>query len=454
MNSSRTVALAILLVVFAFTPTLGQTIQRPFDEAGTIQTIDAELEAQLELFPAYDGFREARLYQSSDTTFVLEISYQPDDQILREQETLTPAEVEQLRARVTERLEARAVQEPLNQEGRTELLVTSTLLSLGFYGYALPISLGIDSGTASTALYMLTSGAGFFGPYLWTRDRPVTEGQAKLFQYGGTRGIVHGILIGLLATGDDLSSRGLMGAGLATSITESFLGYQTAQSRRMTQGTAETIGVGGDFGLGLGLGAAFLIEEEDPNARLIAGPALLGSLAGIFGGHRLTQVSTYSTGDARVLRLMGNLGGLIGWTAADLSGTSATRLQVGATMASSMVGLGLSHRMLQDKNFSGSDGTYITLGTFGGMLTGQGVAYLISGDEEFEELDSTMFLTLGSLGATGGFILMYRTFVDEARTSPTGWRIQLNPSGLASRWAPEPSNVLSAAPLVRVRKTF
>ena len=441
------------LLTLAYSPSTAQEIQRSFDEAGAVQTIDAELEKKLELFPDYEEFQEARLFETGNANYVLEIVYRSDDQTLRDRQTLTPAEVEDLRARVTQRYNQVMNRPAVNQQGRTELLVNSTLLSLGFYGYALPLSLDIESGTASTAMYMLTSGAGFFGPYLWTRARPVTEGQAKLFQYGGTRGIAHGAFIGLLGAGDDLSTEGFFGAALLTSVTEGLLGYAFADAQQLTQGSAETIVVRGDFGLGLGLGTAYLIEEETPDIRLVAGPSLLGSTVGLIAGHHLSRSTTYSTGDARVLRLMGGIGGLLGLTAMDLTGTGNTRALVGATMATSLAGLGVSHRMLRNKNFSGSDGTYITLGTLGGMLTGVGIAYIITGDDIEDEAE-TPFLTLSSLGATAGFTLMYRTFVDDARTRQTGWRIQLNPSGLAARWLSERSNPQSVAPIVQIRKSF
>ncbi len=301
-------------------------------------------------------------------------------------------------------------------------------------------------------MYMLTSGAGFFGPYLWTRERSVTEGQAKLAQYGGTRGIAHGAFVGLLAGGEDLSTEGFMGSALVMSLTEGLLGYGFAERQQMSQGTAETIGTGGDFGLGIGLGTAYLIDEN-PTERLISGPSLIGSAAGMVAGYRLSRSTTYTTGDARVLRLMGSLGALTGVTAVDLTGTDRNRAFAGAAIATSLVGLGLSHRLLWDKNFSGSDGTYITLGTLGGMLTGIGIAYIITGDD-YEDGAETPFLTLSTLGAAGGFTLMYRTFVDEARINQTGWRIQVNPSGLAARWLPERLHTGTAAPLVRIQRSF
>ena len=54
-----------------------QEVQISIDEEGKIDCTDSKLEQELGLFTEYSNFREARLYQISDTSFVLEVSYQP-----------------------------------------------------------------------------------------------------------------------------------------------------------------------------------------------------------------------------------------------------------------------------------------------------------------------------------------------------------------------------------------
>lgn len=449
-----------LLLLFSVSTASAQEVRRAFDPDGRIETIDSRLAEKLGLFSEYEGFQEARLYQQADSAFVLEIVYRPGPETLRDRRSLSASEVERLRARVEKRLRSSGSSSSLDQEGRTELLVNSTLLSLGFYGYALPVSLGIEDGTGVAALYMLTSGAGFFAPYALTRDRPVTEGQTKLFQYGGTRGIAHGALIGLLAAGDELSVRGFMGSALATSVGEALAGFGLAGTRRIDQGTAETIGAGGDFGLGLGLGVGFLIDPDDPEPRTVAGPALAGSLAGLLTGRYLSRRTTYTPGDARVLRVLGSLGALSGLAAADLAGIRNTRALLGSTMATSVVGFGLAHRLLRSRDVPTNSGTFTALGTTGGGLTGLGIAYLLTG-EEFEDADATPFLTLGTLGAAAGFGLMYRTFAEDAPTNTTGWRLQLRPVGLTMHTPlrhPSPSRASPTSflrpPLLTVTRSF
>lgn len=420
---------ALLLLLCASTAT-AQEVRRAFDSEGRIETVDSSLAKKLGLFSEYEGFQEARLYQQADSTFVLEILYRPGPETLRDRRMLSTSEVEKLRARVEKQLSSSRSPSALDQEGRTKLLVNSTLLSLGFYGYALPVSLGIEDGTGVAALYMLTSGAGFFAPYVLTRNRPVTEGQTKLFQYGGTRGIAHGAMIGLLVGGDELSVRGLMGSALATSVGEALVGFDLAGTRQIDQGAAETMGAGGDFGLGLGLGTGFLIDPDNPEPRTLAAPVLAGSVAGLLTGRYLSRRATYTPGDARVLRVLGSLGALGGLTAADLAGVQNTRALLGSTMATSVVGIGLAHRLLRARNVPANSGTFTALGTTGGGLTGLGIAYLLTG-EEFEDADATPFLTLGTLGAAAGFGLMYRTFAEDARTRASGWRLQIRPLGLA-----------------------
>ncbi len=121
VDSPRVVRLILLQLILTLgsSTALAQEIQRPFDETGSIQTIDRALEEKLQLFPDYEGFREARLYEVSRTEYVLEIIYRPNNDVLRDQQTLALAEVRDLRARVTKRYNEEMERPELNQTGRT-----------------------------------------------------------------------------------------------------------------------------------------------------------------------------------------------------------------------------------------------------------------------------------------------------------------------------------------------
>lgn len=445
--------LAVLVVVsLAFAvSSYAQEALVPIDAEGKLESIDAKLERELGLFPDYKVFREARLFQVSDTTFVLEISYRPGDKLLKVRLPLSAEEAEEFRWKVTERIKQEKPRAVLNQEGRTKLLVGTLALSLGYYGWAVPVTFDVNDGKAIAALYMLTSGAGFFIPLFGTRDIPVTDAAATLSLYGGTRGIVHGMSLYGLAKGEDASGRGLVGFGMLGSFSEAMAFFSLADKSNMSAGMAEVICVGGDFGIGWGLGAAdlanFFDEDEE---RSIAGSILLGSAAGLVAGKMLANRQPYTRGDAYVLRGVGILGAYIPLAVVDMVDPEDDRAYTAAAMVGSVIGLGLGHRLVRGKDFTTGQGTLINLSELAGGLVGLGVAYLVSSDDD----NSTLYLTSSALGATGGFLLLYPSFARNARAyeKSSSWNIHFAPEGLlalamSKRFSPSSEQTISIAKL-------
>ncbi len=266
----------ILFIIFVFLFNLylelanAQEIQIPIDEEGKIEYIDSKLEQKLNLFTEYVNFREARLFQISNSLFVLEIYYRPQEKLFKKRLQFSLEEVSSFQQKVTARIKQQAPQAALDQSGRTKLIIGNMALSLGYYGWALPVALDFDGdGKLAVGLYMLTSSAGFFLPFSATKNIPVTNAASNLSFYGGTRGIVHGITLAYLFSKRP-SDKSIIGAGMLVSIPEAISGFVIASRSNMSAGTAEVIGVGGDFGIGLGLGAAHLANFYEDNEQSAA----------------------------------------------------------------------------------------------------------------------------------------------------------------------------------------
>jgi hypothetical protein len=350
---------------------------------------------------------------------------------LRVRLPLSAQEAFEFRQKVTERIEQEKPRAVLDQEGRAKLLGGTLALSLGYYGWAAPVTFDIDDGRAFAAMYMLTSGAGFFIPLYGTRDIPVTDAAATLALYGGTRGIVHGMFLYIMAKGEDASGRGIVGFGMLGSLSEAMTFFSLADRSNMSAGTAEVIGIGGDFGIGWGLGAAHLADFFDQDReRSIAGSLLLGSAAGLVGGKMLANRQPYTRGDAYVLRGVGILGAYIPLAVVDMAEPDDGKAYTAASMLGSVIGLGLGHRLVRGKDFTTGQGTLINLSELAGGLVGLGVAYLVSSDADDD--NSALYLTSSALGATGGFLLLYRSFARraEAYEKSSSWNIQFAPEGL------------------------
>jgi hypothetical protein len=447
------VVLFFLFLLLRPTSARAQEVQVPLDREGKIEIIDSDLEKKLGLFTTYQGFREARLYQISDTSFVLEITYQPADRTMKVRLPLTASEVKVLRDKVSLRITEQAPEATLNHEGRTSMIIGSTALSLGFYGWAVPVVLETNDGKTATALYMLTSGAGFFLPLTLTNSIDVTDANAILYRYGGTRGIIHGILLNNLLLGEAATGKGQVAFGMLGSIGESIAGFSVASN--MTAGKASTIGVYGDFGLGLALGTCGLMDLFDAGHEgATAAAVLLGSAGGMIAGNVLSNQQPYTRGDAIVLEGAGLLGAYIPIAALDLFGVEGGKTYDAASMLGSVAGLALAHgSLLRGKDFTTGQGVLIQLGTLGGALTGAGIAYLLSSSRA----DGTLFLTSSAIGAVGGFAITYSLFSKEAQTREgnSSWNLNLFPGGLlTSRFTKSSSPSLSRVPFLNVEYRF
>ncbi len=412
---------------FAFS----QEIPRALDIYGEIMSIDRALEGKLGIFSEYPGFQEARLYQISDSLYVLEIFQNIDNQPIKIRKMLTASETADLRKRVTDQIIAKAFRKTLNQEGRVTLLWGTTSLALGYYGWAVPAMMNINDGKTALAVYMLTSGTAFYLPLAITRDIHVTRANAHLGLYGATRGIGHGILLGHLLSGDDLSFRGALAMGTTASIIEGIVGFKYAGRNNLTLGSAGVIGLLGDYGIGMGLGMAHIMDFYQPYHRGLDFCVLLGSGAGLFAGKLLSEKQPYTYGDMLVLNSAGLLGTSIPIALLVIADAEEDKAYSTAAMLGAMAGLYFGDKMVTGKNFSSGQGFLVMLSEFSGALTGAGIARLISNDEEGDEKIYAAFSTIG--GALG-YSAMYRAFRNNVSVSneDVSFDFGFNPVGMLS----------------------
>jgi hypothetical protein len=454
-------SLFLLGVLGAFAPVSAQEVQVALDEAGRVHEIDRSLASRLGLFlDDYPQLQVVRLYRIDAERYVLEVTGQREGETVRERVPLTAAEVGSLRARVSAALAARAPEVALDQEGRFLLLGTTTLLGVGFYGWAVPVILNMSDGRATLATYMFTAGASFVGPFLYTRDRPVTYGMANAGFWGATRGI--GVGTGLLALADpNAGSRAFTAAAFAGSVGGGLAMYTWALRTDMSAGDAHVIGNHGDFGAAWALSAMLMTRATDDRATAAMG--LTGVGAGLAIGTARAGRLPYTWGDAEIQRgafYLGMYNGLALWSAfvgGDVS-RGEERFLGAAFIAGSAGGLLLADRLLPGHDFSAGQGILVNLGTVAGGLVGLGAAVLIAPDNP----DSpAIFFTLSALGANAGFGLTYLALADDARRAAGRQRgsleVDFNPAALLGLRSDGPLRVLPEGyrlPLISGRYRF
>jgi hypothetical protein len=415
------------------------------DTEGRVTAVDRELAARLGLFvDRFPGFREARLFvQLPDSAYVLEVTMVREGQAVRERVPMSDAEARDLRNEVSRRISLQAPALGLDQEGRARLLGGTTLMGLAFYGWAVPVILDVDEATTAAGLYMLTAGTSFLGPWLATRQRPVSRGMADLGMYGATRGAVHGFLVHYLATwkdDDDLHSsgdgRGEVAAAMGFSVAEGLGGYLWAGGRGLDLATTRTLGLGGDFGMVQGLSLAGILDAGD---RAAAALTLLGGWGGMGLGYAWAGRRDHSVGDVTALGTAGSVGFVTGLALADLvDGGSHDRWYGVGALAGSLAGLGVGDRLVRTTHFTEAQGRLIGLGSLAGGAFGLGVAYLIVGDDDLDDDGSSVYLVSAAVGAMAGYGLTYRSLAPRGPSSSVplqGLELSLHPVGLAGAYA-------------------
>lgn len=439
----------ILFFVVLFLPlcVMSQERQIPLDVDGKINIIDAQLEKKLALFTDYRGFTEARLYQTSDTTYVLEINYIPEGQMLKERKHINSNDVSALRSQVSEKLALKAPYSLLDQSGRTGLLVSSAVVGTLYYGTAISAIISPESAPAYTGIYLLTAGMSFYLPYALTRKMEVTRGQSTMATYGLTRGIAHGMLLPVVIS-SDVDYKVALTLGVSGSIAEGILGYQWAKKHHFSEGRAGAIGTFSDFGMGIALATAHVSGLFDNNkaGNIAALSVLAGAGAGLYAGYRLTQNENYSTGDVIALQGAGLLGAYLPPSLLFVAGVDEPKLMTLAAALGGIGGLYLGDKLALKQEFSTRQGVFISLSQVAGALTGMGCGYLFgerNDDYYYNDRQAKLVTILTGIGATAGYLVAVRNFSKEINKEDKNltMRLQLNPLGLLNLSQNKPANM-------------
>lgn len=464
----RSLMLAALLALTSLHPAAAQEVQAPLDEAGRLTVVDRALATRLGLWVAeYPDFREARLFQAPDSSFVLEITTERAGRQARVRVPLSAGEAAALRRDVTARLAERAPAAGLNQEGRYVLIGQTTLAGVLFHGWALPYALGVEEAGAAGGLYLLTAAGSFFLPFALTSGASVSFGEANLSRYGVTRGVLHGLLLHEVLAGeeefnescrvdcemstDDAFERARVGMAILASVAEGVGGYVWAAREGMSAGTANALVLGGDAGLGLGLGTAILLglDDESGSERYGAALGLAGAAGGLWAAHELAERRSYTWGDADLLYTAAALGAYVGGAAVSAAqGVDSEPDEDRATTAAAMLGAGagiyLADRLVRDTDFTVGQATLNRLGTLAGALAGASVGVMTE--------DETTLLLGSAIGGALGYFGTYSALAPAAREQRgermSSLRLQLHPEAALAR----PDG--SAVPVVSVRWSF
>jgi hypothetical protein len=260
--------------------------------------------------------------------------------------------------------------------------------------------------------------------------------------------------MGVLA-GEDLPGRGTAGLAALGGVVEGTIGYQIARRNDWSAGHAEMVtanGIGGNF-VGLGIGAALVGEVEAPatadgTSRLVAGASLLGSVGGAYLGHRMGRTNRYTEGDARVYvqsALQGaNLMGAF-LSLQDGLGPRGTALLLSGSAVGGAV---LGRRLVHGRDFTGTQGGLVALGSVAGSLLGLAVT---TGGDAGEAAP-----VVQALGSAAGFGITYAVLEGEARrqAATSSLDLDLNVGPTMARTSGQAGMEREVAPRVTLTASF
>jgi hypothetical protein len=308
----------------------------------------------------------------------------------------------------------------LDQSGRYELVGGATLLGLAAWG---PSAVGVytngpcvpgpqdplacsHSTRVEVALYTLPAAASFFVPFLLTQHRTVTRGMASLGVHEGILGYVHGAMLYSAVTNTSHWARqSALALQSGVSLIEGLGGVFYAKSADLSEGGADLIGWGGDFGALFGMGAVALVSSHsNQTARGLGIGGLAGATAGYVGGGWLEARRDYDLGQSELVRTGGVVGAGVAVLPAIYALPSSSKPYVGSLMAGGALGTYLGDRLAQDWDPTTGQAALLDLGGVAGGLLADGVTYLVSPSNMSTDSRIKLFATTSAVGAVGGLV--------------------------------------------------
>lgn len=379
-------------LVFCSGSIKAQEIQMPV--CGKIQVITPQMAANTDFFGAYPGFRQATVYQTQDSTLVIEILYQKDGSIFKERKPISREIIDAICSQINIKPVEEAINDDdVDRDGRRKIIASTMAYSLAYYAWAIPTAFNAESGKAYTASYLLLGSAGFFVPLIATEEGSFTKGMAKGYTYGCFLGAGHGLSLGALASGG-YDHNAILGVSTVVSIGEGLIGLNYARKNRLDRAQMRTIGSLGTWGFTYGLGIPSMWENSDD--LVVAGSSIAVSALGIGLGDHFAKKLKPADGDVTVINSMGLLGGAISstivYTFAGDEGSSAA--YVGGAILGSLTGITLGLNKTSKINYTRSEGNLIILGEIAGGLIGGGLVALMEADD----VPAVWIITAGLFG--------------------------------------------------------
>lgn len=313
----------------------------------------------------------------------------------------------------------------------TQYLITNGIFG-AFYGAATSFLIGIEDGGVATGITLLTAGGSVLIPVLSIKDRYVSYNSLSLTNHGKLIGAGQGLALGISIIGDNVEDgKLLLALSELSSIALGRVGYYLGKNKPWSEGRAKLYTYYGTLMPfeGLALSAAF--QAEDP--RIYGLSSLAFGAGGYFMADAISKRHDFTRGDITAIGTLASLNGLLGFGIMTDIIENSQSFKSGTILLPAIGALGASlagHKWLKDANLSNQQGRNVALATAGGSIIGLGLIAIV-GSEDMTPYYISGYIT----GMTTYTLMMnaYKkknNFSLPARDMKTGWNFNFTPQNI------------------------
>ena len=250
--------------------------------------------------------------------------------------------------------------------GRSVLLLGGSWAGT-LYGLGLPVFFKSENDKAYWAAAMIGTPAGGLIAHRLSSHRWFERGETDLLVAGGLTGGLYGAAIPYLLDIEDLDEWTQARIYVASAMAGAPAGLWTTKrlmrDKRMNQGRAHLVSLGGVVGGGYASGVLSLADVENPRAHVFA--AMLGAPLGTYLGYQWTGEEEYTPGRARWIILGAYVGSLFGTGVALVADAEDHKPYVLGNILGSAAGIWYAHRFTRDNQTPGSGQVSVSLPSLG-----------------------------------------------------------------------------------------
>ena len=298
------------------------------------------------------------------------------------------------------------------QEGRSTIVLGSTMFGLFLYGPGTAILLDIEEANRIAGLELIIGGGSFVGALQVTKNHRLGAGRSNLILAGSWAGALYGAGVPVLFESEN--EKAYVACTMFATPIGGLLAHKLSSHRWFEKGESYLMSSGGLVGGLYGVAIPYLVNienrEDVTQAKIYVASAMIGVPAGVWTTTKLIYNKPISEGRSSLIQF----GGLIGTAYANgitsLADPESPRAYVLASMLGLPVGTYLGYQLTAEDEYTPGRAALIQLGGFVGALFGTGVVLLADADEAANHKPYVVANILGS--AVGIWI---------AHNSTRGW---------------------------------